>query len=519
MAPGMAVGCVGLFVGGFGLGQIITATNILAGRRFTKHRGSGLALLNFSFSLGAMLSALLAAWLLPRFALRGVLVGFAGLFVTGAIWIGLEMPGAQAEVEVVEEGESSAGLGRRVYLYFAGLLILYGGLETCLSGWLTTFALRYGDRTLAVSEYTTLLLWMALTFGRVGSSLLMLRVGERTVQRIGLGLAAVFIVALGMSHTAFGIATFAVLLGLSLAPFFPATWALLMADKPTARQAGIVLAVSGLGAAALPWLMGVVSTRTGFVADSVGVGVGCGGGVVGDEFASGAAVPPGLTTRRGILLWCRGAYKRGMDAVGLLPGAVVEALERGSVVVTANQRTARSLRLAFDRRNRALGLKNWQPPAILAWDAWTAGIWRELLIAGKAAQLLLNQTQEHAVWRGILVGDAELKSLRSVDSLADMAAQAWRRLCSYKGRGRLGTGWSADTRSFQRWVLAFEQRCRREGLLSAAQLEETLRVAVEAGTVALPAGGLALVGFDGMTPAQMGLVEAAYAGLEGLSRC
>lgn len=263
LAPGMAVGCVGLFVGGFGLGQILTSVNILAGRRFTAHRGSGLALLNFSFSLGAMLSALLAAWLLPRFALREVLVGFAGLFVVGAVWMGVEMPGALAEVAVVEESESAAGLGRRVYLYFAGLLILYGGLETCLSGWLTTFALRYGDRTLAVSEYTTLLLWMALTFGRVGSSLLMLRVGERTVQRIGLGLAAVFIVALAVSRTAVGIAVFAVLLGLSLAPFFPATWSLLMGERPRARQAGIVLAVSGLGAAALPWLMGVVSTRTG----------------------------------------------------------------------------------------------------------------------------------------------------------------------------------------------------------------------------------------------------------------
>jgi fucose permease len=59
------------------------------------------------------------------------------------------------------------------------------------------------------------------------------------------------------------IAGFAVLLGLSLAPFFPATWALLMSESPTARQAGVVLAVSGLGAAALPWLMGVVSTRVG----------------------------------------------------------------------------------------------------------------------------------------------------------------------------------------------------------------------------------------------------------------
>jgi FHS family glucose/mannose:H+ symporter-like MFS transporter len=132
-----------------------------------------------------------------------------------------------------------------------------------LSGWLTTFALRYGDKTLAISEYTTLLLWMSLTLGRVGSSAVMMRAGERTVQRWGLVLAAIFTAGLATAHSAITIAGFAVLLGLSLSPFFPATFAMLMAEWPTARQAGIVLAVSGLGAAALPWLMGVVSTKTG----------------------------------------------------------------------------------------------------------------------------------------------------------------------------------------------------------------------------------------------------------------
>ncbi len=163
----------------------------------------------------------------------------------------------------IEEGDPQRGLSGGVYVYFAVLLVLYGGLETCLSGWLTTYALRYGDKTLAVSEYTTLLLWMSLTAGRAGASALMLRVGEKTVQRWGMVLAAVFTAGLATAHTAVTIAGFAVLLGLSLAPFFPATWALLMADRPTARQAGVVLAVSGLGAAALPWLMGVVSTRAG----------------------------------------------------------------------------------------------------------------------------------------------------------------------------------------------------------------------------------------------------------------
>src|SRR6201994_888958 len=267
IAPGMSVGCVCLFVGGFGLGQIITSVNILAGRRFTEHRGSALALLNFSFSLGAMLSALLAAWLLPSFSLRVVLEGFSALFVLGVLALMLQMRGRGEDAEELAEASStepsSVGLDRRVYLYFAGLLILYGGLETCLSGWLTTFALRYGDKTLAVSEYTTLLLWMALTFGRVGASAVMLRVGEKTAQRWSLALASVFTVALATAPSAVTIAGFAVLLGLSLAPFFPGTFALLIAERPTARQAGIVLAVSGLGAAALPWMMGVVSTRAG----------------------------------------------------------------------------------------------------------------------------------------------------------------------------------------------------------------------------------------------------------------
>ena len=43
--------------------------------------------------------------------------------------------------------------------------------------------------------------------------------------------------------------------------------------------------------------------------------------------------------------------------MGLLPVEIVEALERGATVVTGNQRAARRLRQAFDRRNRELGLR------------------------------------------------------------------------------------------------------------------------------------------------------------------
>ena len=266
VAPGLVTGCLGLTLGGFGIGRIITATNILAGQRFTSRRGSALSLLNFSFSAGAMLSAVGAAWLLPRFALSGVLEGFGAAFALGGGWLLVESRGKLGEAARKQGGTrvtGHTGFPQRTFVFFAGLLFFYGGLETCLSGWLTTYALRYGDQSFVLGAYTTLLLWLSLTVGRAGSSALMLRVPERTLQRVGLGCSAACVAGLAVAHGGVAIAVVAVLLGLSLSPFFPATFALLMAERPPEAKAGMVIAVSGLGAAGLPWLMGVVSTRTG----------------------------------------------------------------------------------------------------------------------------------------------------------------------------------------------------------------------------------------------------------------
>ncbi len=202
-----------------------------------------------------------------------------------------------------------------------------------------------------------------------------------------------------------------------------------------------------------------------------------------------------------------------MEVVQGLPVEIAEALERGAVVVTGNQRAARALRQGFDRRNRERGLANWAPPQVMAWDAWMAALWQRLLIEGHAAQMLLNRTQEHALWRSVLDADTELESLRTMDSLAEMAADAWRLVCRFEGQRRLrAVDGSADTRAFQRWARAFERRCRAEEFLAPAQLEETLQERVEKNLPELPAGGVVLVGFDGMTPAQTKLVEALRSG-------
>jgi len=194
---------------------------------------------------------------------------------------------------------------------------------------------------------------------------------------------------------------------------------------------------------------------------------------------------------------------------GRLPEGIARALDRGETVVTANQRAARSLRHAVDRRNRARGMSGWQPPSIAAWQTWTATIWRKLLLEGRVEEVLLNHTQEHEIWRDVLSSDHELSrgSLRSLDSLAAMASDAWSKLCSHHGRTQLR--WvsnSTDTRSFQRWAQAFEARCHNERLLPLAQIEERLREIARSGL--LSTGNIALAGFDSLTPAQASLVEA-----------
>jgi ATP-dependent helicase/nuclease subunit B len=195
-----------------------------------------------------------------------------------------------------------------------------------------------------------------------------------------------------------------------------------------------------------------------------------------------------------------------MDGVELLPVKVVEALARGATVVTGNQRAARALRRGFDQRNRERGLASWAPPSVMAWDAWMAALWQGLLIEGHVAQVPLNRTQEHALWRAVLEADTELASLRTMDSLAELAAEAWQLVCRYDGRRRLqGTDGSADTRAFQRWMRSFEQRCRTERFLPQAQLEETLRGTLDKIVLEHP---IVLVGFDGMTPTQTKLVDA-----------
>jgi len=286
LATGLATGSLTLFIAGIGLGQIIASTNILAGRRYTHQTGSALSSLNFFFSLGAVLTGLIVAALEPRFGLRNLLFYIAAAFLATSLggrlgWIKPSTNAGAPDLSHLEIGEQKPEetsplntphkLPRHIFIRFALFLFLYGGLETCLAGWLTTYTVRYSDDHLVGGQSAIVLLLIALTAGRALSSVALRFFREATIQRLGLVLSFLFIAGLSTAHHAAALSLWSILLGLSLAPFFPATFALLMHRNPTAREAGFILAVSGLGAAAFPWLMGIVSTHTGSLREAMAV--------------------------------------------------------------------------------------------------------------------------------------------------------------------------------------------------------------------------------------------------------
>jgi FHS family glucose/mannose:H+ symporter-like MFS transporter len=278
LATGLTGGIATLFIAGIGIGQIIASTNILAGRRYTHQTGSALSSLNFFFSLGAVITGLIVATLEPRFGLRNLLFYIAAAFAATGLggrsnWIATNQDGpGLSTLEIGQQKPKEIPpLARPIFLRFALFLFLYGGLETCLVGWLTTFTLRYSDARLVGGQSAIVILLIALTAGRALSSIALRFISEASMQRLGLILSFFFIAGLSTASHAASLSAWSILLGLSLAPFFPATFALLMHRNPTAREAGFILAVSGLGAAAFPWLMGVVSTHTGSLREAMGV--------------------------------------------------------------------------------------------------------------------------------------------------------------------------------------------------------------------------------------------------------
>jgi MFS transporter, FHS family, glucose/mannose:H+ symporter len=258
-APSIAIPAVGIF--GLGLGMAMTSSTMLLGRLFPTARGSALSLLNFFWSLGAMLCPLLVARFPAAFSLALVCVPVAalgGLFAVATRLISFP-PAASSAASAIARPEARWS----DIALFAAAGFLYVGAESTIGSWMSAYASRAVAWDFLRSNLAAACFWGALLLGRALASVLLLVLSELKLYLLSIVLLFAGILLLLEAHTPVVLLAGACCTGLTLAPIYPLTISLFLSRAGEPRNAGWVFAIAGFGGAVLPWLTGMVSTRSG----------------------------------------------------------------------------------------------------------------------------------------------------------------------------------------------------------------------------------------------------------------
>ncbi len=183
--------------------------------------------------------------------------------------------------------------------------------------------------------------------------------------------------------------------------------------------------------------------------------------------------------------------------MAVLETDILTAAGKGALVLTVNQRLARYLVQAYDRRQQEQGCAAWKSPAIhfhLKWQWQMAGRLRlDDKTLGPAQALRLWERAVEAEERDLARG-----GLMRVPDAARAAAQAHQLLCEYGATFKPEEG-GEDHRAFLRWRRRWQELCREGGWDDPALVPGRLVKALENAELSLP-GDLWLAGFDELSP-------------------
>lgn len=249
------------FVFGTGLGMTMTATSLLISDRYGDHRAVLLERLNFAWAAGATAAPILFLPFLRSANPRPLFFIFQVLFLLLFFWVLVR------ERQVEPLTSSSPDESRAHSAAHAGLLLLLVvlalcavGVESSLSGWLTTYSHRADPEHAGGAALTTSLFWLGIMVSRlIFSTSLLTILGREKVLRLSLWGAAASLVLLIAVHSPVLIQAVSALAGMCIGPLYPLLLSFLLERSPR----GWIFAVAGMGSALFPWLTGLLSVHLG----------------------------------------------------------------------------------------------------------------------------------------------------------------------------------------------------------------------------------------------------------------
>jgi fucose permease len=252
---------------GVGVGLPMSAVSLLVGRRFSGRSAPILVLLNFTWSVGALIAPLLAARVLMYHSFRTAYGWLAIVSAAAAIACVLWL---REEPETpVMPNDPGAPSHRRMIGISALAAFLQVGIENTAAAWLSTYILRTTHSSAAFSASLSALYWSGFLVSRAGSSLLLLRVESAHLLRIAIPMAfaAAILLFVAPSQSTGGVAMF--LLGVACAPIYPLIVANSFSRVQLVSETRWVLAAAGVGGSVLPWLTGWISAQSGSIRTGV----------------------------------------------------------------------------------------------------------------------------------------------------------------------------------------------------------------------------------------------------------
>lgn len=259
---------------GFGNGFITAATNLWVGEAIPEGKARALSFVNFSWTIGAVSCPFIfRSFATPKAFLQALgALGFITVFVAIVF--------AFSRVDSIRDGlpdfsvQSSRIESRfdRTTLIFSLLFFLYVGAETAVGGWIATFSRRVSPSAGTAWILTPAFFWAGMLVGRGTGALALRHAPERRVVQSGSILGFAGIVFLTQLKTLAWINAAAFSIGLGFSVIFPISFAWMAGHYglEARRVTGFLLAIAELGAAAIPWLVGVISA----VSSSLRIGLG-----------------------------------------------------------------------------------------------------------------------------------------------------------------------------------------------------------------------------------------------------
>jgi fucose permease len=249
-----------LFAAGLGLGATLTSGNVIAGTA-TANRSRALALLNVSWSIGAITCALLIRICAPFgthifYVLTATLLALGGLFLT-------TLP--RAFTSRTQQATQSMRIPLPVVALalFTASMLLYVGNENALGGWLPSFSIR--NHPIPAAPTIALLYWLSELLSRLLMTAILSIATEAVLycSSLAILLLTETVLILTPHPSASLIVAATILCGAALGPLYPLIISFLLERTGPHARIGPLFALAALGGASLPWFTGIVSTHFG----------------------------------------------------------------------------------------------------------------------------------------------------------------------------------------------------------------------------------------------------------------